>query len=284
MNSSQKKRAREQIKLLLSFSGATRKPKKKLPRQVPPDLIAAKYARELKGYLDIADELVRKELEPLIKYRLDASKSDKIQDAFDKIENQFFDKLVPRKKMETYARMIADDTNRHARAQLGRQIVAAFGVDVSREPNLVDQITGFVGENVSLIRSLPSTYFDDIEKLVTRSVSKGDRWESISQDMQDRLGVSKKRADLIARDQTGKLFGAIEQARQEELGITRYIWRTVNDVRVREEHAEREGESYSWDDPPEGGHPGTEILCRCFAELDVESAFGPRASDDEDED
>jgi hypothetical protein len=46
----------------------------------------------------------------------------------------------------------------------------------------------------------------------------------------------------------------------------RYIWRTVGDGKVRSSHAEREGEVFSWDNPPDGGHPGEAPNCRCWAE------------------
>ncbi|CCQ74449.1 phage head morphogenesis protein [Magnetospira sp. QH-2] len=45
-----------------------------------------------------------------------------------------------------------------------------------------------------------------------------------------------------------------------------YIWRTVGDNKVRSSHADREGQTFSWDDPPEGGHPGEAPNCRCWAE------------------
>lgn len=45
-----------------------------------------------------------------------------------------------------------------------------------------------------------------------------------------------------------------------------YIWRTVGDDKVRETHAERDGCIFSWDDAPEGGHPGEDYNCRCTAE------------------
>ncbi len=48
-----------------------------------------------------------------------------------------------------------------------------------------------------------------------------------------------------------------------------YIWRTRGDGKVRSEHAERDGKEFSWDDPPDGGHPGEAPNCRCRAE-DVE--------------
>lgn len=46
----------------------------------------------------------------------------------------------------------------------------------------------------------------------------------------------------------------------------KYIWHTVGDGKVRSSHAERDGKTFSWDDPPEGGHPGEAPNCRCWAE------------------
>lgn len=45
-----------------------------------------------------------------------------------------------------------------------------------------------------------------------------------------------------------------------------YIWRTTGDGKVRSLHAERDGKTFSWDHPPEGGHPGEAYNCRCRAE------------------
>lgn len=45
-----------------------------------------------------------------------------------------------------------------------------------------------------------------------------------------------------------------------------YIWRTRGDSKVRSEHADRDGKIFSWDEPPEGGHPGEAPNCRCKAE------------------
>ncbi|MBD3661803.1 MAG: minor capsid protein, partial [Arenibacter algicola] len=46
----------------------------------------------------------------------------------------------------------------------------------------------------------------------------------------------------------------------------KYIWRTRGDGKVRSSHADRDGKVFSWDDPPEGGHPGEAPNCRCRAE------------------
>ena len=49
---------------------------------------------------------------------------------------------------------------------------------------------------------------------------------------------------------------------------THYTWRTVQDSKVRSSHADRDGKVFSWTDPPEGGHPGEDFGCRCWAEED----------------
>lgn len=45
-----------------------------------------------------------------------------------------------------------------------------------------------------------------------------------------------------------------------------YIWRTVGDDKVRGKHAEREGKIFNKNVPPEGGNPGEDYNCRCWAE------------------
>ena len=100
-------------------------------------------------------------------------------------------------------------------------------------------------------------------------------------------GVSQSRATVIARDQTSKINTALTQARNEEVGISEYIWRTAGDIRVvgtpgglypkgnriHGNHYKRNGQTFRWDSPPEDGHPGFAINCRCVAEskIDIEA-------------
>lgn len=65
------------------------------------------------------------------------------------------------------------------------------------------------------------------------------------------------------------VIGDVSQDAQSLHGMGEYIWRTAGDGKVRSSHADRDGKTYSWDNPPEGGHPGEAPNCRCTAE-DVE--------------
>ncbi|MES2905860.1 MAG: phage minor head protein [Pseudomonadota bacterium] len=62
---------------------------------------------------------------------------------------------------------------------------------------------------------------------------------------------------------------AKEEARSGH-STTHYIWHTAGDEKVRASHAENEGKIFSWDEPPEVGHPGEGYNCRCTAEPYIE--------------
>ncbi|MCP4393487.1 MAG: hypothetical protein GY804_04365, partial [Alphaproteobacteria bacterium] len=47
---------------------------------------------------------------------------------------------------------------------------------------------------------------------------------------------------------------------------TKYIWHTQKDSKTRSSHADRDGKVFEWAHPPEGGHPGQDHNCRCWAE------------------
>ena len=69
-------------------------------------------------------------------------------------------------------------------------------------------------------------------------------------------------ADWLAR----RFLTEINERRQRDLGVTHYIWRSVDDPKVRTAHAERDDRLLSWDDRFSDGHPGHGFNCRCTAE------------------
>lgn len=123
-----------------------------------------------------------------------------------------------------------------------------------------------VAENVSLITSIPDQYYKDLSGIVMRNITAGETADSIVDQIQALTGTTRNRAKLIARDQTAKTNAAINQTRQESLGVTEYVWQTAEDNRVRPTHAAHNGKIFRWDDPPKDtGHPGNDVNCRCVA-------------------
>jgi len=198
--------------------------------------------------------------------RLDAI--DPINTLIDDISEKFFGQL-DLDRLETVIRQFAERTSSWQREQLREQIIAAVGIDLMHlEPNIASVIQAFVAENVALIKSVPNRLFDDVERTITSGVREGLTTREVGRQLSDKLGVSEKRARLIARDQIAKLNGELNQVRQENLGIDAYIWQSMNDARVRPEHRARQGQRFTWDKPPRDGHPGRPVNCRCYAEPD----------------
>jgi SPP1 gp7 family putative phage head morphogenesis protein len=147
----------------------------------------------------------------------------------------------------------------------------------------------FIAENVDLVESLGDWQLDELAAVIELGFQNGDDVRSIRADIEDRFEVSRSKADLLARDQVLKLNGKLTKERQTRAGIKEYVWSTSGDERVREMHAELDGETFSWDDPPvtnEDGDenaPGGDYSCRCVAVPIIPEDFDDEESD-EDED
>jgi hypothetical protein len=66
-----------------------------------------------------------------------------------------------------------------------------------------------IRENVSLIESIPAQYFDEVESMIYQNIMDAARWEDLAERLvpfiNERRHVAESHADLIARDQTGKI-------------------------------------------------------------------------------
>ncbi len=170
-------------------------------------------------------------------------------------------------RLKAMATEIANAVAVNNKVQVGKVFKSVLGVDIFQaEPWLTPELMAFVTQNVALIKSLSTTYFDRIEGLVFDGARRGLRWQEIRDNLEAATPASRARAELIARDQVGKFNGQLAMLRQTQAGVSRYRWRGALDARERPEHRAREGEVFAWDTPPSDGHPGEPIQCRCWAE------------------
>lgn len=147
-------------------------------------------------------------------------------------------------------------------------VAAGANIDVGllvRDDDLTDLLGLKVGETVSLVKNLSGDMADRIERLALGSILEGRGNRETEKLLSEIDGIGRRRAKLIARDQASKLNGAMNQFRQEQAGVTHFIWRTVVDGRERASHRARNGKTYAWDKPPSGERPGQQINCRCRA-------------------
>jgi len=169
---------------------------------------------------------------------------------------------------------------------LAENILRAVGVDISSylavDTEIGAALAEAVRDNVALIKSIPSQYLDGIRDTVNKAFAAGERFESVAKRIEHVGDVTVTRAKVIARDQTAKLTSRFNEIRQTSVGITRYVWSTSHDERVRPSHAALNGETFAWKNPPavdgEAVHPGMAILCRCVSlpvvDLDEDTGGG----------
>jgi len=191
-----------------------------------------------------------------------------------------------------------------------------MGVDLfSFEPWLESESKAFIHLNTDLITKIKSEVQSDVSRVVMGGFREGKRHETIAKELLSGTdlepGVFNKaetRAELVARDQTMKLYGDLAQKRQEGAGLTLYIWRTLEDERVvgnpdgkypkgspgHHDHFVMDGKVCKWNDPTVYAntveraiagdwikrnksmpqvHPGVEIQDRCYAEPVFQTLF-----------
>lgn len=143
------------------------------------------------------------------------------------------------------------------------------GVDISHQisgGDLADELSIAVERNVGLIQGLSDDIGKRVEQSVYQSITQNEPVKDLMQTLQDEMQIGANRAEFIARDQTIKLNSDLNRLRQTQAGIEEYIWVHSGAAHPRPEHVERDGEIFSWDDPPEDGPPGTLPNCGCTAQ------------------
>ncbi len=206
-------------------------------------------------------------------YTKDGVHSD-FEDAFEKVSGMFGGlRQTAQRLAELAAQRSAEQVDNSLKAALQQSVSVDITGALSSEA-LKGPMEKAIVTNVELIKSIPSQYLDRVKKEVYNGTSQGMRWEDIATKVQEAGDVTESRAKLIARDQVSKMNGSFNRARQTSMGVEKYIWQTSGDERVRDTHAQNDGKVFSWDDPPDTGHPGEDIQCRCVAlpyfDLDAE--------------
>ena len=179
-----------------------------------------------------------------------------------------FDEVAPT-VAETFATQAASHADMAFSGALNR---SGFSVPFKFTKELERAIGRRVSDNVGLIKSIPSEFFGEIQAKVMESVKAGRDLKHLTEHLQHSYGVTKRRAEDIARDQNNKATAAIHQLRQKALGITQGVWRhTMASVHPRESHAAFDGETYNtqeghdFDDGFGPVIPGEAINCGCVS-------------------
>lgn len=248
----------------------------------PPDVVEAKFRAELDAMVERMQTATRRELDKL--YRSTPAKEAGIaMDAsFSSLAGRLVRELTKRftglfvKRAGGLAEAWANGISRQSAVGLGQSLKEVSG-GVTLKTDVVsgtvaDVVKASIKQNVALIKSIPAEYFLEIEGEVMRSIQSGRGMADLQPFLEKRYGITKRRAALIARDQTSKATAAINRARMQGLGVKKFKWLHSGGGKApRPLHKNTlNGKVFSMDEPPvidertgERGFPGQLINCRC---------------------
>lgn len=152
-------------------------------------------------------------------------------------------------------------------------VKSALGVDIAPYVRLLDVqdlLQDSIRANVALITDVNARTRSAVQEAVYDSLVNRRTKREFTDALAKAMGITKRRARLIANDQTHKLNIALTGYRNQQLGIEAYRWRHTPQEHPRYTHVARSGRLFRWDKPPKDGHPGFAINCKCVAEPVVE--------------
>lgn len=204
---------------------------------------------------------------------MDASFTEMASRLFRKLRRKFEDLFGSRALK--LSRNMQEGVNRASAGQLRESLKEVSGglslkTDAIKGP-IAEAMKAGIKEGVSLIKSLPAKYFDDIEGAVYRSIQSGRGMADLVPTLENMGGISRRRAALIARDQTSKATTALNKARMKAMGVRRFEWlHSGGGKEPRKLHLAFNGRIFDMDNPPvidertgERGFPGQLINGRC---------------------
>ena len=87
-----------------------------------------------------------------------------------------------------------------------------------------EAIRRWIAENVLLIKSIPSETLGNMREIILGSYLKGSSIRDIQKAIQETYNVSKRKAQLLARDQVATLNAQLTKAQQTDAGCKKYMW------------------------------------------------------------
>lgn len=145
-------------------------------------------------------------------------------------------------------------------------VKSALGVDIApfiRLSDVQDMLDDSIRANVSLIHDINSKNRSAVEEILRDAQVNRRPKKYVTDALAKAMGITKRRARLIANDQIYKLNIALTSFRNQQLGIDYYEWDHTPQEHPRPEHIKRDGRLFRWDTPPWDGLPGFAPGCQC---------------------
>lgn len=158
---------------------------------------------------------------------MDANPVKLVRHALQKLAEKWIARFVE-ESSPIAAKFTAKTTAAADRSLLASARKDSMTINMQWTPAMLEKQEAIISENVALIRSIPAQYFTEVESMVFRSMAKGGDRKTLSDEIEasfgKRFGITRRRAEFIAKDQTRKATSALSAARQQAAGIREGEW------------------------------------------------------------
>ena len=162
--------------------------------------------------------------------------------------------------------------DRAAWGRVSQRMGLSIQRDLQSQP-LASVMASLAQEQAALIGSIPREAAEKVAEWTQKGLAEGTRPQAIADRIMSEIGgVTRSRAVLIARTESGRVATTLTQARSLYVGADSYKWTSAGDSDVRPDHRKLDGKIFRWSEPPVADrrsgmryHPGCGPNCRCVA-------------------
>lgn len=238
-----------------------------------PTTARRRYQQGLRERVEVMERAVRRKVVPLIEQA--GQRRDDLTPVQREAIADLRDELARTATAQQTLRLIRR-TAREVDELSARDMARILGMDLG-ELKSQGRRERFEQDNQDLARDLGRQQADEASKVLA-AVAGGMAAGAAMQLLERRMGVVRRRADLIADTETSHLKVDLDEERQRDVGITGAFWVSSRDARVRDSHARMDGERFDYDDLPivDGvrSKPGSPPRCRCKSRPDTSQLRG----------
>lgn len=196
-------------------------------------------------------------------------------------------KQFSNERIESITQQALAKLDRKSKEEFYGRVAAKTGIGVTEliaKEGLKSTTNALVAETSQWIKTLRDDTFQKFTNNTLFAMSQGESLDTIVSQFDTIVAERKNHAQFLARNQVQNYNSITTKIRAQNLGITRAIWETAGDERVRPAHEAREGQEF---DLAEGLYssedglyllPGTDYNCRCTYTMII-----PETIEDEDE-
>ena len=250
---------------------------KLLPPIKPSDKIDREYRNALFALIDQMQKSVewycKAAFKPLEKEQaklgmLDADPVNNLQRVINEVKKRYIKRFndLSGKLPKAVVEKIAKEVKRKIKSHL----IDIMTVDLRFSKAQKMLLNALTKENVTLIKSIPMEYFKRVEYDIMSTVTEGRDMATLSDKLSKGYGITRRRAIMIAYDQTNKITESFDRAEKIELGLFEAEWKHSHASQVpRQSHLRADGKRY---DIRKGCyidgeyiHPAQKINCNCFS-------------------